>query len=180
MPEDSFQHVSDKCTLYQGSYLSLHKMNIHLPDGRKGIREIVHVRDSVAILPITEDSVVHLVKQYRHAVEKTMIEIPAGLLDQEESLKDAAVRECEEETGYRPHKLEKLITYAHAEGYSTGFMTLFLGTDLEFTGKTHMDATEHIEPVNVPFKTLLRWVQENRIYDSKTLLSVHLVKNRYA
>jgi len=156
--------------VFRGSYLHLQKLKIKLPDGRRGEREIVRVKDAVAVLPIDDQKNVHLVRQYRPAINRTLVEIPAGLLDREEKIADAAVRECEEETGYRPGVLKELITYAHAEGYSTGFITLFLGTDLEYTGNIHLDATEFLEPVCMSFDELHRLVEKNEIVDSKTIL----------
>ncbi len=109
-------------TLFKGCYLTLERLDIRLPNGEKAIREVVRVRDAAAVLPVDEKGQVHLVRQRRPAIGRTIVEVPAGLLDQGESAEEAAVRECEEETGYRPRQLIRLLTYAHAEGYSTGFI----------------------------------------------------------
>jgi ADP-ribose pyrophosphatase len=174
--EKVFEEIIKREPLFHGKYLHLERLNVKLPDGRQGEREIVRVRDAVAVLPLDDGGKVHLVRQHRPAIERTLVEIPAGLLDIDESLSDAAVRECEEETGFRPGHLQELITYAHAEGYSTGFVTLFLGTELEYTGKTNLDATEFVEPADMPFDELLHMVRENRIYDSKTILGTLLTE----
>ena len=174
--ENVFEEIVKRQSIFRGRYLRLERLKVKLPNGQFGEREIVRVRDAVAVLPLTEDMNVYLVRQYRPAVERTLLEIPAGLLDDQENTKDAAVRECEEETGYRPGQLKELITYAHAEGYSTGFVTLFLGTDLKYTGKIHLDATEFVEPVCMPFDELVRLVKENHIIDSKTILSTLLIE----
>ena len=84
---------------------------------------------------------------------------------------DSARRECEEETGYKPGKLTELITYAHAEGYSTGMITLFLGTELENTGKTDFDESEFLELVKIPFRELIIKVKTKQFIDSKTIIS---------
>ena len=168
------EEIIHRISVFEGKYLRLEKLNIKLPDGRLGEREIVRVKDAVAILPLDEDGIVHLVRQHRPAIERTILEIPAGLLDDEEKAEEAAVRECEEETGYRPGQLKELITYAHAEGYSSGFITLFLGTELTYTGQIHLDASEYVEPVSMPFRELLKRVRENQFVDSKTILSTLL------
>lgn len=165
-------------SLYKGKYLELDRLEVKLPDGHIGLREVVRVRDSVTVLPWDKNGNVHLVRQHRSAIGRTILEAPAGLLDDAETDEHAASRECEEETGYFPHTLEKLLTYAHAEGYSTGFMTLFLGSDLEHTGKIKLDSTEFLEPVTVPFSKLVEMVQNNEIIDSKTILSTLLAKDR--
>jgi 8-oxo-dGTP pyrophosphatase MutT (NUDIX family) len=161
-------------TIYAGKYMDVRRHFLRLPDGREAMREIVHVRDSVAVLPVDAEGRVILVRQHRPAIGKTLLEIPAGLLDEGETPEDAALRECEEETGYRPQKLERLITYAHAEGYSTGWMTLFVGTDLIRTGNIKLDQTENLHAISLPFEELVQKVRANEIVDSKTILAVTL------
>ena len=170
--------INGYTTLYTGDYLDLRKMKIGLPDGRIAYREIVKVRDAVAVLPLTKDGMVHLVRQYRPAIGRTILEIPAGLIDEGEDSETAAKRECEEETGFVPRCLDRLYYYAHAEGYSTGFMTLYLGTELEYTGRTHFDSSEHLEPVTLSYSELGDLVKTNRIFDSKTILTVFLAATR--
>jgi ADP-ribose pyrophosphatase len=162
--------------IFRGKYLNLEKLQIGLPDGRYGEREIVRVRNAVAVLLVDDKRNVHLVRQHRSAIEQTILEAPAGLLNDGEEPAAAAVRESEEETGYRPLKLRQLITYAHAEGYSTGFITLFLGTQLNNTGKICLDSSEYLEQVTVPFDKLAEMVKENQIIDSKTILCTILSK----
>ena len=165
------EKIIQRQLIFQGKYLHLERLELLLPNQNIAKREIVRVRDAVGILPIDRENAVYLVRQHRPAIESTIIEIPAGLIDEGEELEEAARRECEEETGYRPRKVKKLIAYAHAEGYSTGFITLFLGTDLEHTGKINLDITEYLNQVILPFHDLYRMVEQNRIIDSKTILS---------
>ncbi|NQT25419.1 NUDIX hydrolase [candidate division KSB1 bacterium] len=162
--------------IYSGSYMDVEKQFLRLPDGREAVREIVHVRNAVAVLPILSSGDVVLVRQYRPAIQKTILEIPAGLLDDGEDEESAAKRECEEETGYRPKKLQRLLHYAHAEGYSTGWITLFVATDFEQTGQISLDNTEHLEPVQMSFTELQNLVLQNEIVDSKTILSAILAE----
>jgi ADP-ribose pyrophosphatase len=180
MPEKNSleERMEKRHILYTGKYLNLEKVDVIFPDGRPGQREIVQVYNSVAVLLLDGKNEAHLIRQYRIAIDRTIFEIPAGLLDPGEDAETAALRECEEETGLLPQKLEKLITYAHAEGYSTGYMTLFLGTELKNTGKIKLDSTEFLEPVSIPFPKLEEMVRNNEIIDSKTILSTLLVKNR--
>jgi ADP-ribose pyrophosphatase len=151
-----------------------------LSDGREGKREIVRVPDAAAVLPVDDKGNVHLVRQVRHAVGRTLIEVPAGLLNDGENESDAARRECEEETGLYTGELKKLLYYAHAEGYSTGFITLFLGTKLSYTGKTNMDETEFVEPVCLQYRDLVELMRKNQIIDSKTILCILLTREWFA
>lgn len=180
MDADALETVTGRETIYDGKYLDLEKLDIRLKDGRTGAREIVRVPDAVAVLPVDGDGTVHLVRQHRPAIGRTILEIPAGLLDSGEDEETAAKRECEEETGFRPGKLEHILSYAHAEGYSTGFITLFLGTDLTHTGKKHFDSTEYVEPARMPYRELLSRVKAGEFVDSKTILTAVLCEPRLA
>lgn len=169
-----FERVRSREKLYRGSYLRLEKLTVDLGGGKTGVREIVRVCDAVAVLPVDDSGNVTLVRQHRPAIGRTILEAPAGIMDRRESVVACARRECVEETGLWPKKLIKLITYAHAEGYSTGFITLFLGLNLVQTGKLTLDATEFVEPVTLPYAKLQAMVNKNKIIDSKTILSVIL------
>lgn len=173
---DLTEIVEERERLYAGGYMTVEKQFLRLPDGRDAVREIVHVRNAVAVLPLLPDGDVVLVRQYRPAIRRTLLEIPAGLLDENEDEEAAAIRECEEETGYRPRQLHKLIRYAHAEGYSTGWITLYAATNLEKTGRIFLDRTELLEQVQMSFAELQRLVRENQIVDSKTILGAVLAK----
>jgi ADP-ribose pyrophosphatase len=166
----SKEKILNRELLYAGSYLTLEKLLVRLPNRQVCDREVVRVRNAVAVLPVDKEGNVHLVRQFRPAIEQLILEAPAGLMDGNENPEQTAFRECEEETGYKPRKLQKLLTYAHAEGYSTGFITLFLGTELEHTGNIHLDSSEFLEPVIMPFAELVYRVQTNQIVDSKTIL----------
>ena len=168
--------IEDRERIFTGNYLKLVRLNVRLPDGRDAGREIVCVRNAVAVLPMDVGKRVHLVRQYRPAIDRTIVEIPAGLIDPGETAETAALRECEEETGYRPKRLRRLIYYAHAEGYSTGFITAFLGTGLVFTGIDNPDSTEIIDRIEMSFNELLDAIASGEIVDSKTILSAVLTR----
>lgn len=174
MNESSFEKIVREQIIYRGTYLSVKKIDIELPDGNRGIREIVEVRNASAIFAVDEHQHVLMVRQTRPAIRKTGLEIPAGLIDEGETEEEAVRRECEEETGYQPKVIRRLIRYAHAEGYSTGFITLYLGMGLNYTGKMRLDSSEYVEPVLVPLPELLRLVRENEITDSKTIIGTAL------
>ncbi|MFC1556962.1 NUDIX hydrolase [candidate division KSB1 bacterium] len=174
--DNLFEKVLKRDSLYRGKYMDLERFHIKLPDGRTGTREIVRVKNAVAVLPVDDNNVTHILRQHRPAIGKTILEIPAGLIDEGENAAQAAVRECEEETGYKPRKLTELLTYAHAEGYSTGFITLFLATQLEHSNRFNPDETEFFEQAELPFDTLYGKVRAGEFIDSKTILTVLLSK----
>ena len=171
-----FKHIQNSTPIYQGNYLTVEELIINLPNGGIGKREIVQVKNAAAVLAVDEKQKVHLIRQYRHAVQRYTLEIPAGLINENETPEQTALRECEEETGYQPHNLKKLLYYAHSEGYSTGYTTLFLGTKLEYTGKINPDSTECIERVSMPFEEFFQLIKKQKILDSKSILSGLLYK----
>ena len=79
--ENILEVVTSHQMIFRGNYLSLERLGIRLKDGRTGEREIVRVPNAVAVLPVDDDGTVHLVRQHRPAIGKTIVEIPAGLLD---------------------------------------------------------------------------------------------------
>jgi ADP-ribose pyrophosphatase len=174
-----FESVTRKELIFHGAYLDLLRLTVRVPNGRTAHRETVRVRDAVGVMPVDKDGTVHLIRQHRPAIGRTIMEIPAGVLDSRKETPEAcARRECEEETGIIPGKLKKLITYSHAEGYSTGFITLFLATDLKHTGKLNLDESEFVEQVKMPFSKLLKMIARNEIIDSKTMLCA-LMSRKY-
>ncbi len=159
-------------TVYQGRYVRTEERVVRLPDGRESVREIVRPPDAVGVLPIDEDGSVHLVRQYRQAVGKVLLEIPAGIIHPGESPEGTGRRECEEETGLRPSKMKWLFRYYHSVGFSTGQIEVFLGTGLGKDSGLRPDDGEFIERVRMPFDKLYRMAVSGAIVDSKTILAV--------
>ena len=169
------EHLIEKVVteeeIYHGIYLHVKRLNVKLPDESRAVREIVQVKNAVAVVMMDDKQNVILVKQYRPAIKTLLWEIPAGLIDEGEESEDAARRECEEETGYFPRILTPLYTYAHAEGYSTGMVTLYLGTDIVHTGNVKPDASEFLEPILLPFHELALRCRNGLVQDSKTIIA---------
>lgn len=157
--------------VYQGHYLRTEERTVRLPDGRESRREIVVPPDAVGILPVTETETVYLVRQYRTAIGRAILEIPAGILEAGEDPVQTARRECGEEIGLAPARLDPLFGYYHSVGFSTGRIEVFLGRDLQPAPHAKPDGTEFLEVVTMPFAELLDRVRRGDIVDSKTLLA---------
>ncbi|MBN2090595.1 NUDIX hydrolase, partial [candidate division KSB1 bacterium] len=136
--------VVHKEQLYKGNYLSFERWEVALPDDRHAMRDIVVPRDAVAILALDSEKNVHFVRHSRPAVNETLIEIPAGIIEPSEAPEETARRELLEEIGIRAGKLKKLVSYYHAEGYSTGVITIFLATELEVQSDFQPDQEEFL------------------------------------
>ena len=161
--------------LYEGKILNLRIDTVELPDKKYSKREIVEHSGSVAVIPITDDNCVILVKQFRKAVERFLLEIPAGKLELNEEPRDAATRELKEETGFEANKMEYLFEFYTSPGFSNEKIHLFLATDL-VEGDATPDSGEFIEEVKINIDDLVKMVNRGEIVDSKTIIGINLAE----
>lgn len=166
------QHLVSRERVFDGDYLRVERRIVRLPSGREAVREIVVPRDAVGVLPLHRDGTAYFVRQYRPAVERTLVEVPAGVVDPGETREEAVRRELLEEVGMRPASVRHLLDYYHAEGYSTGVLHLYLAFDLEDAGGPAPEEDEHLETVTMPFDEALRRVLAGEFMDSKSILSI--------
>jgi ADP-ribose pyrophosphatase len=158
-----------KTRVFQGGYLSVDVLE-HQTQGRIDRREVVNVKDGVCILAVMEDGTVPMVRQFRQSVDRVLSELPAGVREPGEDPLATAKRELSEETGAEGGTWTHLLHYAHAEGYSTGWMDLFLATGC-VRGKAHPDEGEDLEVVFLPLEQLLENAFAGGFADAKTLLA---------
>ena len=159
--------------IYEGKLVKLYRETVRLPDGNHADREIVRHTGAVAMVPVLPTGEVLLVRQYRTAARQVLLEIPAGTLEPGEDPLNAAVRELQEETGYKPGKLVRLGAEYTAPGYTTEIIHLFVATELE-AARLDADDDEFIEVVRLPFTEALRQVIAGEIPDGKTQLALLL------
>ncbi len=140
-------------TLWEGNYLKIKKLELLNHSGRTYHWEVVQrvgTRGIVAVVPFTEDNHVILIKQYRPPVDSFVIEFPAGLNDRNESLKEVAMRELQEETGYKAERLEFLAEGPLSSGASAEILTVFTAFNVKPGGSQHLDDVEDIEVIKLP------------------------------
>lgn len=167
---------SDK--IYEGKILNLRIDTVELPDKKYSKREIVEHPGGVAVIPVTEDGCVILVKQFRKAVERFLYEIPAGKLELNEEPRETAIRELKEETGYAANKLTYLYEFYTSPGYCNEKIYLFLGEDL-VEGESDPDPGEFIEWVKIHIDDLFKMIDRGEIIDGKTILGIYLAKEYF-
>src|SRR5512136_2347803 len=138
------------------------------PNDKETTREVVEHVDCVVILPIDSKGNILLVRQFRHAVGKELLELPAGSIDPGETPEQAAVRELREETGYRPGKLEKMGGFYAAPGYCTEYLHFFRATQLKKSPLTAED-TDEIELVPTAPADIAELIASGEICDAKTI-----------
>ncbi len=140
-------------------------------DGKPHVRDIVEHPGAVTILPLVDDGRVCLIRNDRVAVGKTLIELPAGTLDQGEDPAATAERELAEETGYRADTIEKLCEFFMSPGILSERMHLFLARGLRL-GPTALEPGETIETLIVTWNDAMRMTMDGSIEDAKTLVGL--------
>ncbi len=141
-------------------------------------REIVSHHGSAVIVPVFADKTVALVKQYRHAAEKYLWEIPAGSLAEGESPETGARRELEEEIGVTAENVEKLTQFYVSPGFLSEKMFVFLATDLTETAQ-NLEADELLEIGKFTFEQAFEMIRTNEIEDAKTIVGLILAGAKF-
>ncbi len=159
-----------KKKVYDGKILGLSLYDVTVR-GRKLKREIIEHRGAAAMLAITKDNKVILVKQYRFP-HGYVLEIPAGTLDKGERARTCAIRELQEETGYKAKKMEHFLTYYPSIGYNLEAIHCFLATGLEEVSGLKLDDDEILSVTKIDLKKLIGMIKAGKIKDSKTICAV--------
>ena len=158
-------------TVYEGTFLTLKKDKIMLPNGNTSNREWIKHPGAVCCVPILPNGEIVLIRQYRYAVKEEMIEIPAGKLDKNEIPEKCVLRELEEEIGYKANKLTLLANIHPAVGFTDEKMWLYLAEDLIKT-KQSLDADEFLALSPTKLEEAVDMVWSGEITDVKTIIGI--------
>jgi len=149
---------------------------VSLRNGRISKRIRVDHPQAAAIVPFVSDDEIIMVRQYRYALERETLEIPAGKIDRGESPEECIKRELVEETGFEAQSIEWLYTYAPAIGYSNELIYLYVGRDLKKLGED-IDENEISSIEIFTLKEVLGMIRDHKILDSKTILSLAFISS---
>lgn len=169
-----FEEKTTKTTpIYDGKIVKLQVDDVMLPDGQVAKREIIKHPGAVAVIAVTDEGKLVLVEQYRKALERSIVEIPAGKLEPGEEPAMTARRELEEETGYGAHSLTYLQTFATSPGFANEVIHLYVAKDLyNIDNKAALDEDEFVELLEVSLEVAQSMVADQRIFDAKTAFAV--------
>ncbi|NLY20604.1 MAG: NUDIX hydrolase [Tissierellia bacterium] len=162
--------------IYEGKVVGLRVDTVELPDQKYSKREIVEHVGGVGILAINSEGKIILVKQYRKAVDRVLLEIPAGKLELNEEPRETAGRELEEETGYIAKDIKYLSEIYPTPGYCSEKIHLFQSTDLE-VGKQDLDDNEYLDVHEYTIDEVVKMIERGDIIDAKTIVAVLLYTN---
>ena len=157
--------------VYKGDFLDVRRDEVLLPNGETGAREWINHPGAVVIIPILPDGEIALIKQFRYAAGSEFIELPAGKLDSDEDPEECALRELEEEIGYKANKIKFLANIHPAIGFTNEIMGVFLAENLKKT-EHNRDKDEFLEIVPTTLTEALNLVWENKITDVKSIIGL--------
>jgi ADP-ribose pyrophosphatase len=168
--------VLESRTSYDGPLFRVLTDQIREPNGKLVRRDVIRHNGSVVILAIEKgksrkDPLVLIERQFRHAAQQYLYEVPAGKMEAGEDHLEAAKRELLEETGYQAKRWTKLVRYFASPGFLGEWMQVYLAEGLK-PGEAHPEEDESFELQFVPMSELLRLIEADKIQDGKTLISV--------
>jgi ADP-ribose pyrophosphatase len=167
-----YEETLETKPIFQGRMIALQVDTVRLPNGETATREIVRHPGAVAVVALHQDKML-VVEQYRKPVERVQVEIPAGKLEPGEDPMEAAVRELEEETGYRAKNLKHLQSFSTSPGFAEEIVHLYFADDLE-KGEVHLDDEEFLTCEAITLEQAWEYIREGRICDAKTLMAVYI------
>lgn len=158
---------------HKGTILDIYSDYMELPDGKVEKWDFVsHRKGAAAVVAVREDGKILMVRQYRNALERMTLELPAGARDSvTEDTKVCAQRELEEETGYQCGTMEFLLSLRTTVAFCDEFIDVYLATDLK-PGKQHLDEAEDIAVEAYAPEELCEMIYAGRLQDSKTVAGI--------
>ena len=160
--------------IHKGTILDIYEDTVRLPNGKEEKWDFVsHRMGAACVLAVRPDGKILMVRQYRNALDRFTLEVPAGKRDSlDEDTSICAARELEEETGYRAGKLEKLLALKSTVAFCDEFIDVYLATELEKIGEQHLDEAEDIDIEAYDLKELMDMCYSGTLQDAKTVAAI--------
>ena len=160
---------------YKGVILDFYADTMQLPNGKEVVWDCLEHKGAAAVVPVMSDGKICMVRQYRNAIGRETLEIPAGGLNPGETMKECAIRELEEETGYKSNQVEFLINSYSAVAYSSEKIEIYVAKNLVLA-KQPLDEDEFINVVTYTVDELVEKILKGEIGDSKTVAAIMAYK----
>ena len=170
-------------SVYQGRIINLNLDTVRFPDGSTGVLEMIRHPGASAVVPFLDDPDapdprILLIRQFRHAVDGDLWEVPAGRLDAGEAPEACAARELEEEAGYTATTLVPLLPLWTTPGFTDERIHLFAATGLR-PGEQRPEADEFLEVHELRWSAVARMLEGGEVRDAKTLAALFLAGRRF-
>lgn len=164
---------------YHGVVVDIYADTMLMPDGRTTVWDYIHHNGAAAVIPVMDDGKILLVKQFRNALDRVTLEVPAGKLDYPEEPKiDCAHRELEEETGYRSDHLEYLLSVNTTVALCNEIIEVYVAEHL-IPSHQHLDEDEFVDVQAYELEDLCQMIYRGEICDSKTVAAILAYKDKY-
>lgn len=163
-----FEKTIKSRRIFEGKIINVRIDEVELCNGTKASREIVEHSGAVAIIPMIDNEKIFMVNQFRKPLDKELIELPAGKLELGENPKECALRELEEEIGYRAGSMEELISIYTSPGFADEIIHIFVAKELKKT-RINRDQDEFMDILEVNLEDIHSMVLKGSISDAKTI-----------
>lgn len=171
----------DRTLVHNGKIIDYYQDTVRLPNGNEAIYDFIKHKGAAAMIAVREDGKLLMVRQWRNAIDRYTLEIPAGGLNSiDEPTEEAAVRELKEETGYIAENVQFLLRINTTAAFCSEGIDIYLATGLKRHGEQHLDEDEFVDVGAYSLDELVQMIYEGKIEDSKTICAVMTYKSRLA
>jgi ADP-ribose pyrophosphatase len=175
---DKYERI-DRTLIHKGAIIDYYQDTVKIPNGNVAKWDFIQHKGAAAVIPVKEDGKIIMVRQFRNALDRETLEIPAGGLNSADEPTDAAaMRELEEETGYKTDKLELLLSLRTTVAFCNEKIDVYVAKDLK-PSKQHLDEDEYLDVVSYDLDELIRMIYDCKIQDSKTVAALLAYKDKY-
>lgn len=174
---DKYERIGREL-VHKGAIIDYYEDTIRVPNGNIAKWDYIRHKGAAAVVAVKEDGKLLMVRQYRNALDRETLEIPAGGLNgADEPTEIAAARELEEETGYTAGKLELLLSLRTTVAFCDEKIDVYVATDLHRSSQ-HLDEDEYLDVVSYDVEELVRMIYDCKIQDGKTVSAVLAYYNK--
>ena len=174
---DKYERIGREL-VHKGAIIDYYEDTIRVPNGNIAKWDYIKHKGAAAVVAVKEDGKLLMVRQYRNALDRETLEIPAGGLNGAGEPTDiAAARELEEETGYTAGKLERLLSLRTTVAFCDEKIDVYVATELH-RSKQHLDEDEYLDVVSYDVEELVQMIYDCKIQDGKTVSAVLAYYNK--
>ncbi len=166
-----FEEKTDGKEIFSGHIFNVQVDHVKIADGSIRPREVVEHHGGVCVVPIDKNGNVYIVRQFRYAVGRVLLEIPAGKLEKGENPLEGVKRELMEETGFTASSWTELGMMYPTPGYCSERLYVYLARGLA-KGRQHLDDGEILEVESIPLDRLVKMIMAGEICDGKTVFGI--------
>lgn len=163
--------------VHKGRIIDVYQDEMQTPSGDTVTYDIVEHKGAASMVAVDENGKILMVRQYRVAIQKESLELPAGGINPGEDTKTCAMRELEEETGYRPENAEHLLDVFTSVGFCNEKIYIYY-TDSLVPSKQNLDADEYVNVERYTLEELVELIQKGKIEDSKSVAGILAYKSK--